>query len=69
KNLAKGLAKKFDIPLIPGDFLEEKTLEVFFNFLVNLLNEKLEKKIKDEDLSKDFYELLKTILARLYLIK
>ena len=64
KNLAKGLAKKFDIPLIPGDFLEEKTLEVFFNFLANLLYEKLEKKIKAKYLSKDFYELLKNYLSK-----
>jgi UDP-2,3-diacylglucosamine pyrophosphatase LpxH len=62
ENLSRGLAKKLDIPLIPGDFLEEKTLRVILNFLVKLHSEKLEKMI-DEDMSKEFYQLLKNYLG------
>lgn len=61
--LSKGLAKELDIPVIPGDFLEEKILKIILNFLVNLHSEKLEKMV-EEDMSKEFYQLLKNYLGK-----
>ncbi len=63
ENLSKGLAKNIDIPLIPGDFLEERTIKVILNSLIKLFNKKLEKMIK-EDISKESYDLLRSYLEK-----
>ena len=71
ENFAKGLAKKIDIPNVPTDWLEEKVLKFIIESIASYITEKLEKRVKDADLSEDFYKLLKNYLrnAIFYQIK
>ncbi len=64
ENLSKGLAKKFDIPLIPGNYIEEKTLKIFLKGIAKLLSRGLERRIKEEDLSKSSYGLLRHYISK-----